>query len=100
MTDDQNTGISIDKLLEQAIDKTNGQVTYANTLSVRIGENEVVLELYFMLPSISGAPAQPSLLQRIVLPLKLGAQLAQMLSNGIAQLEEHNSSSNISDLKK
>ena len=89
MSDDQKSGISIDELLKQAIDKTNGEITYANTMSVRVGENEVILEFYFMLPIVPGTTSQPSLLQRIVLPLKLGVQLADMLSNGIAQLENH-----------
>jgi len=84
MSDRGKIETSIDDLLKQAIDKTNGEITYSNTMSVHVGENEVVLEFYFMLPNIP----QPILLQRIVLPLKLGMQLAEMLSTGIAQIEQ------------
>ena len=76
MSDDQKSGISIDELLKQAIDKTNGEITYANTLGVSIGENEVILEFYFMLPVGSHHGSnKPNLLQRVVFPLKLGLQL-------------------------
>jgi len=101
MSDDQKAGISIDELLKQATDKTNGEITYANTVGVVIGENEIVIEFYFMMPIIPGKTTIPTLLQRMVLPLKLGAQIAEMLANGITQIEQQSHSlSNSNDLNK
>jgi len=70
-------------------------------MSVNVGENEVVLEFYFMMPIIPGKTTIPTLLQRMVLPLKLGAQIAEMLANGITQIEQQSHSlSNSNDLNK
>lgn len=88
MSDEQKASIVLDELLKNVIDKTDGQVTYSNTMSVSVGENEVVLEFYFMFPSVPGRTHAPTLLQRIVLPIKLGMQLANMLSDGISQMEQ------------
>jgi hypothetical protein len=83
MSDEQKTDALLDNLLKQSIDKTDGQITYANTVSLHVGENEVVLEFYFVLPP----RREPMLLQRVVMPLSLGRQLAQSLADGIKSVE-------------
>lgn len=77
----------LNELVKHSIDKTGGEITYSNTMSVRVGENEVILEFYFVLPGVSEEASSSTLLKRIVLPLKLGEQLSHMLSEGIAQVK-------------
>jgi hypothetical protein len=78
--DFQYATLPTDEILAAATDLTQGQVTYVNNVSVNVGANEVILDLYFLGTDPSDTTkTSATRLQRVVLPLDVAKQTGSIL---------------------
>jgi hypothetical protein len=85
---------SIDDLLQQAQDKTNGELDYVNQVRVHVSDTEVTFDFYRVMPHVLPAsPPHVERIRRVVLPLSVAKQMGTLLTtqteeqtNGIASL--------------
>ncbi|RMF82889.1 MAG: DUF3467 domain-containing protein [Chloroflexi bacterium] len=82
---------TIDEILNNAEDLTNGQLIYSNAVRVHASSNDVTLDLYILGTDPRDPvnnPVQAKHLHRIVLPLGTAKEMAQIVLNVTSQWEE------------
>lgn len=90
MSDTQETNqMSIDDLLNMATDLTENRMSYVNHARFSVGPNEVILDLYVVVPNpVRSEPPQAHRLQRVIMPIALAKDLATRLIEGTSRWEE------------
>lgn len=77
------------QVLSDAVDMTENRYSYVNNVQIYFIGNEVVLDLYFLGPNSKPNVQSPQAqrLHRIILPVEVAKETAELLLSGIGQLE-------------
>jgi hypothetical protein len=80
----------LEDILNEAIDLTNNQHSYVNNIRMRVTNNEVTIDCYFLAGDPKNPPGKPIAYRshRLVLPLSLAKDIGQLLVNSLASWEE------------
>lgn len=85
----ENPPLSIDDILNRAVDLTDSRTTYVNHIRFSIGVNEVTVDLYTVGPNPQD-PSQLPLAQRVyrfAMPISAAKEMADLLLQGVARWE-------------
>jgi hypothetical protein len=81
--------ITIDDVLDKAIDATDNRVFYANNMRFAVSANEVTLDFYFLgAPTAQKQAPEARRIARIVLPVNLSKEIAEIILDGVSTWEE------------
>jgi hypothetical protein len=80
----------IRSILNDALDKTGDNYLYINNVQIYFGVSEVTLDLYYLGPTgVSATPsAKAQRLSRVVFPVAIAKEMAELVLNGILQWED------------
>lgn len=86
----QDAKEALRNILSEAIDLTENKYSYANNVQLYFAPSEVTLDIYFVGPN--NKPNQPApqaqRLHRIVLPIGVAQEVAELLLDNIAKVQE------------
>lgn len=90
MSEEKIIQVSLDDILNEAIDTTNGDATYITNIRFRVTNNDVTLDMYYIGPNPKDPTVHPQayLRNRIVIPVGLAKNIGSLLVNAMSDWED------------